>query len=146
MSSYDDRDTALTREAVTTQQQQPPLGQPLGGQGYGYGEPEWGMRRQYGGFGRGMGMRRGPIETKPFFLTSEFLGTLLGIIAVAITAAVATDIDSRLATELITGLIAAYTLSRGIAKAGTRSHSLDPRENLTFGRTHDGAPTGAGQR
>lgn len=80
---------------------------------YGYGAP-----------------RRGPIETKPFFLTSEFLATLLGIVAVAITAAAASDIDSRLATKLITGLIAAYTLSRGIAKAGTKSRSTDPREDL----------------
>ena len=141
MSSYDDRDTAVTREAVSTPQQ------PLGGQGYGYGygEPEWGRRGYGGGAGRGF-RSRSPIETKPFFLTSEFLGTLLGIVAVAITAAVASDIDSRLATELISGLIAAYVISRGIAKAGTRSHSVDPRENLSLGRSQDHAQTGAGQR
>src|SRR3954447_20674467 len=113
------------------QQQQPYYGGP---EMYGYGGPMYGRRFGGGYGGGGMRMNRGPIETKPFFLTSEFLATLLCVIAVAITAAIAEDIDSRLSTELITGLVAAYTISRGIAKSGTRSHSFDPRENLTFGQ------------
>jgi hypothetical protein len=128
MSSYDDRDVAVSREAVTTPQQRTAPGP----QAYGYS-------------GRTL-RARGAVETKPFFLTSEFLMTVLGIIAVAITAAVATDIDSRLATELVAGLIAAYTISRGIAKAGTSSRAMDPREDLTLGRGHDRSTTGAANR
>jgi hypothetical protein len=107
--------------------------QPYGG--YGYGSP---YSRGYGG-GYGFGMRRqfGWSETKPFFMTSEFLATLLGVIAIAITAGVAEDLDSRLATALIAGHIAFYTLSRGIAKSGTRSRATDPRDELDFNRSHD---------
>ena len=132
MSAYDDRDTAITRDPMQgpgQQQYQQPYG------GYGYGSP---YSRGYGG-GYGFGMRRqgGWSETKPFFMTSEFLATLLGVIAIAITAGVAEDLDSRLATALIAGLIAFYTLSRGIAKSGTRSRATDPRDELDFTRSHD---------
>ena len=72
-------------------------------------------------------------ETKPFFMTSEFLGTLLCVIGVCITAAVAADLDSRGAALLSTILVAAYVVSRGIAKAGTRSHASDPRDNVHLG-------------
>jgi hypothetical protein len=140
MSMYDDRDTAITRDPIQGhsqgqgqghyQQQFPPQGY-----GYGYGAP-------YGrGMGGGFGMRRGGgswSETKPFFMTSEFLGTLLCVIAIAITAAVAEDLDSRGASLLITVLVAAYTVSRGIAKAGTRSRASDPRDELSFSRGNDG--------
>jgi hypothetical protein len=34
-------------------------------------------------------------------------------------------------------LVAAYTISRGIAKAGTRSHAWDPRDEIRPG-SHDG--------
>jgi hypothetical protein len=125
------------------QQQHQPMGD--GGGQYGYPPQFYG-----GGFGRGrMGYagRRDPIETKPFFMTSEFLATLLCVIAVAITAASVADLDSRLSTALISGLVAAYTISRGIAKSGTRSHSFDPRENLTFGqRSNEGDRETAGVR
>jgi hypothetical protein len=135
MSTYDDRDTAITRDPIQGQGQQ--YQQPMQHQyqqpyaGYSYGSP-------YGGR-YGMGMRRpgGWSETKPFFMTSEFLSTLLCVIAVAITAGVAEDIDSRLATALIAGLVAFYTLSRGIAKAGTRSRATDPRDELDLRRSHD---------
>jgi|tagenome__1003787_1003787.scaffolds.fasta_scaffold20986218_3 hypothetical protein len=140
MSIYDDRDTAITRDPLQGQGQQhyqqpmqPQYQQPYAG--YGYGSP---YGRGYGG-GYGMGMRRqgGWSETKPFFMTSEFLATLLGVIAIAITASVAEDLDSRLATALIAGLIAFYTLSRGIAKSGTRSRASDPRDELDFHRSND---------
>jgi hypothetical protein len=78
------------------------------------------------------------VETKPFYMTSEFLGTLLTIVAVAITAGVAADLDSHRALPLIAGLVAAYTLSRGIAKSGTRSRASDPRDDLQLGKQHDG--------
>jgi hypothetical protein len=124
-------------------QQQQPMGD--GGSQYGYPAQFYG-----GGLGRGRagyGGTRNPIETKPFFMTSEFLATLLCVIAVAITAASVADLDSRLATALIAGLVAAYTISRGIAKSGTRSHSFDPRENLTFGhRSGDSERESVGAR
>jgi hypothetical protein len=113
---------------------------------YGYGGPMMGRQfgRGFGGYG-GMRMNRGPIETKPFFLTSEFLASLLAVIAVAITAASVSDLDSRLATALISGLVAAYTISRGIAKSGTRSRAFDPREDLFQGQRgqHDHERVGA---
>jgi hypothetical protein len=134
MSTFDDRDTAITRDPVQSQApyQQAPPQQPYG---YGYGMP---YGRGFGG-GYGPGMRRGGwSETKPFFMTSEFLGTLLCVIAIAITAATAADLDSRGASLLITILVAAYTVSRGIAKAGTRSRASDPRDELNLSRSHDG--------
>jgi hypothetical protein len=80
------------------------------------------MRRQY------------PIETKPFFLTSEFAILLVAVIALGITAAADNSIDSWRFWVLTTILIAFYTLSRGIAKSGTRSMAPDPREHLDLGR------------
>src|ERR1700712_1702983 len=134
MSNYDDRDTAIARDPMQGQayQQAPPQ------QYYGYApQPSYG-RRLGGGMGSGMG-RGGWSETKPFYMTSEFLGTLACVIAIAITAAIAADLDSRGASALIAGLVAAYTLSRGIAKSGTRSRATDPRDDLSIGgRSHDG--------
>jgi hypothetical protein len=82
----------------------------------------------------GIRIERGPAETRPFYLTSEFVATLLCVIGIAITGAIAADLDSHRASALIAGLVAAYTISRGIAKSGSRSHSFDPRENVTLGR------------
>jgi hypothetical protein len=131
MSTYDDRDTAIARD---------PMQGPMHGQAQ-YAPPP--PQQQYYGvqpYGRGYGMRMqrgGWSETKPFFMTSEFLGTLLGVIGIAITAAVTSDLDSHGASMLIAGLVAAYTLSRGIAKAGTRSRATDPRDDVQLG-SHDG--------
>jgi hypothetical protein len=123
--------TPMSREAIHgAQQQQYPPGYrypPPGPEMYGYGSMPWGGGRAFGRRGYGP---RVPIETKPFYLTSEFLGTLLAVIAVAITAASVEDLDSRLGMALIAGLVAAYTISRGIAKSGTRSRAYDPREEL----------------
>ena len=101
---------------------QQPMQQPMG-QGYApyrsmMGTRSFGARRQY------------PIETKPFFLTSEFLTFTLATIALLITAAVDNSIDSRFFWILETALVAFYMLSRGLAKAGTKSRSADPREDL----------------
>lgn len=71
-----------------------------------------------------------PIETKPFFLTSEFVGAVLVIAGIAITAASSDAFGAWRAWILITAVTGAYMISRGIAKAGTRSHADDPRENL----------------
>jgi hypothetical protein len=90
-------------------------------QGYGYGGPSsWGMRPR----------REYPIETKPFFLTSEFVGSVLAVAGISITAASSDAFGAWRAWMLITAIVVGYMLSRGIAKSGTRSHSSDPRENL----------------
>ena len=90
-------------------------------QGYGYGGPSsWGMRPR----------REYPIETKPFFLTSEFVGSVLAVAGIAITAASSDAFGAWRAWLLITAIVVGYLLSRGIAKSGTRSHSSDPRERL----------------
>ena len=78
--------------------------------------------------------RQYPIETKPFFLTSEFAALVISIVALAITAAVDNSIDAWRFWLLATPLVSLYMLSRGIAKSGTRSMSFDPREQLDVGR------------
>ncbi len=93
---------------------------PYGGWGYGRMAP----RRQY------------PIETKPFFLTSEFGGVVVAIVALLITAAANDSVDARLFWILTTALVSAYLLSRGIAKSGTKSRSFDPREQLLSPERH----------
>jgi hypothetical protein len=132
MSNFDDRDTAITRDPQAAQQPyQQSYGQPYPPPYYGY--EMYGRR----GFGRGMGMRGGYgsdwSETKPFFMTSEFLGTLLCILGVCIAAATTSDLNSHGAALFSTILVAAYVVSRGIAKAGTRSRASDPRDDLHLG-------------
>ena len=103
--------------------QQAPMYQPQmqqQGYGYGYGSRFMGQRSP----------RMHPLETKPFFLTSEFVFSLLSAILIAITAASSNAFGAWRAWILITAIIVAYNISRGLAKAGTRSHASDPREAL----------------
>ncbi len=78
-----------------------------------------------------------PIETKPFYLTSEFVGSVLAIAGIAITAVSSDAFGAWRAWILITAITVGYVISRGIAKAATRSHADDPREHLDFGRGED---------
>jgi|SRR4051812_33978172 hypothetical protein len=113
-----------------TQMMPPPQqqgGQMYGPQGYGsYGyrpRPVW---------------SRGMTETKPFFLTSEFFTCLLVVIAMAIAVATADNFDSPRFWTLTAGIVAAYVISRGIAKSGTKSRAVDPREEMDlFNRGDD---------
>ena len=73
--------------------------------------------------------QRDSIETKPFYMTSEFMATALMTVALFVASIVVADVDSRLAWILGVSLVGAYVLSRGIAKAGSRSTSYDPREH-----------------
>ena len=73
-------------------------------------------------------------ETKPFYLTSEFLVYAVFMIGLGIAAATDATIDSRFFWIWGTVATAAYMLSRGIAKAGTRSRAHDPREDIDPGR------------
>ena len=85
-----------------------------------------------------------PIETKPFFLTSEFVGSVLAIAGIAITAASSDAFGAWRAWILITAITVGYMVSRGIAKSGTRSMADDPREhmNLPWGQGNDGSRDG----
>ena len=73
-------------------------------------------------------------ETKPFFLTSEFLVYVLFLMGLGITAGESPSIDARFFWEATTVVTALYMLSRGIAKSGTKSRARDPREDIDLGR------------
>jgi hypothetical protein len=73
-------------------------------------------------------------ETKPFFLTSEFLVFVLFLMGLGIAAGTDDSIDARLYWILATVATSFYMLSRGIAKAGSRSRAWDPREDVDLGR------------
>ncbi len=128
---YQDGSQTAVREPVPGQQPapMPPNAQHQPPHPYAYGPPQG---YGYGNLGaRPMRHRREyPIETKPFFLTSEFVGSVLGIVGIAITAASSDAFGAWRAWILITAIVVGYMVSRGIAKSGTRSHSSDPRENL----------------
>jgi hypothetical protein len=72
-------------------------------------------------------------ETKPFFLTSEFLTFVLYLMGLGIAAATSAQIDAWRFWILATIATSAYMLSRGIAKAASRSRARDPREDLDLG-------------
>jgi hypothetical protein len=73
-------------------------------------------------------------ETKPFFLTSEFLVYVLFLMGLGITAAESPSIDARYFWGAATIVTSVYMLSRGIAKSGTKSRAHDPREDIDLGR------------
>jgi hypothetical protein len=79
-----------------------------------------------------------PIETKPFFLTSEFLFPLLAWLGLLITTLVNNTIDARRFWYLTTALLIGYMISRGLAKSGTKSRSWDPREDPDLLRRREG--------
>jgi hypothetical protein len=73
-------------------------------------------------------------ETKPFYLTSEFLVFALYLIGLGIAAATDASIDARFFWIWGTVAVVAYLLSRGLAKSGSRSRAHDPREDIDLGR------------
>ena len=78
---------------------------------------------QWVGYGR-----RPWAETKPFFMTSEFLTLLVTIVALAIAMLVSDLLDATRGWTLITVLSTGYMLSRGIAKSGTRDPNPQGRK------------------
>jgi hypothetical protein len=72
-------------------------------------------------------------ETKPFYLTSEFLVFLLFLMGLGIAASTDDDIDGRFFWIAATAVTIGYMVSRGIAKAATRSRAHDPREDIDLG-------------
>jgi hypothetical protein len=73
-------------------------------------------------------------ETKPFYLTSEFLVFGLYLMGLAIAASTSPSIDARFFWIWATVAVVGYMLSRGIAKSATRSRAHDPREDIDLGR------------
>jgi hypothetical protein len=69
--------------------------------------------------GRGM-LFAGQTEARPGIMTSEFLLTLLAAAVVVIAGYVSDTFSNDLAWALFAGIVAAYVLSRGIAKAGSK--------------------------
>jgi len=72
-------------------------------------------------------------ETKPFYLTSEFLVFVLFLMGLGIAASTDDDIDGRFFWTATTAVTIGYMVSRGIAKAATRSRAHDPREDIDLG-------------
>jgi hypothetical protein len=68
--------------------------------------------------------RRPYAETKPFFLTSEFLSFLGVLIALAVALGATDSLNQFRGWVLITAIGCAYILSRGIAKSGTRDPNM----------------------
>ena len=73
-------------------------------------------------------------ETKPFFLTSEFVVFVLYMMGLGIAALTSDEIDAQMFWILTTIATFGYMVSRGIAKAGTRSRAHDPREDIDVSR------------
>jgi hypothetical protein len=68
------------------------------------------------------------VETKPFFVTSEFLFFALMSLALWITTLIDNSIDARTFWYLEVPLTIGYLVSRGLAKAGSKTPSYDPRD------------------
>jgi hypothetical protein len=120
----------------------PPPGGGQYGQQPGYGQqppggyPPQQQQQPYGGGGGGGGGGVGDMatqvqravrtpETKPFFLTSEFLVWLVAVIALFIAGAATgddngDDLPASLVWILFTVISFAYIISRGISKAGAK--------------------------
>ena len=120
MSQYERETRPMNRDDYEGQAEESYGRQGYYGPGYGYGA----------GWGRRGGMRGAtmPVETKPFFLTSEFWAALALIVALAVATGASDELDDRLFWTLATIITSVYVLSRGIAKSGTKSGSWDPRE------------------
>jgi hypothetical protein len=109
MSTYDTEPTTQTHRG--REERRPRSGGILDEAFVGYGRRPW-------------------AETKPFFLTSEFLTLVGAIAAVAIAMAVSDVLDATRGWTLITAIAVAYIVSRGIAKAGTRDPN--PRDDSRY--------------
>ncbi len=69
--------------------------------------------------------RRPWSETKPFFMTSEFLAFVLGVVGVLIAVWQAENFESPRAWLYVSIITSAYIVSRGLAKAATRDPNPD---------------------
>jgi len=69
----------------------------------------------------------GETEARPGIMTTEFWLTLLAAATVVIAGYVSDVFDEDLAWALFAGIVAAYVLSRGIAKAGSKEGPFSVR-------------------
>jgi hypothetical protein len=83
-------------------------------------------------------------ETKPFFLTSEFLVLVLLLMGLGIGASTSPDVDARLFWILATVGASFYMPSRGIAKSGSRSRAWDRAKTSTAAAANGGNATANG--
>src|SRR5918996_230261 len=69
-------------------------------------------------------------ETRPFFVTSEFLVFVLLLMGLAITAGSSPSVDARFFWEWATLASIAYMLSRGLAKSGAAAAATATRSQI----------------
>jgi hypothetical protein len=69
---------------------------------------------------RDRGFVTGTTEARPGIMTTEFWLTLLAAVGVVVAGYISDTFTTDLAWALGAGLIAAYALSRGLAKSGSR--------------------------
>jgi multidrug efflux pump subunit AcrB len=62
----------------------------------------------------------GETEARPGVMTTEFWLTILAAMTVVIAAYISDSFETNVGWALFAGIIAAYLLSRGLAKAGSR--------------------------
>ena len=62
----------------------------------------------------------GETEARPGIMTTEFWLTILSAMTVVIATYVSDSLSSDVGWALFAGIIAAYAISRGLAKAGSR--------------------------
>jgi len=62
----------------------------------------------------------GETEARPGIMTTEFWLTILAAMTVVIAAYVSDSFETDIGWALFAGIIAAYAISRGLAKAGSR--------------------------
>ena len=74
---------------------------------------------------RGFLDKRRWVETKSAFRTTELLVLILAVTGILVASWVAEDLDPRLAWPLVTAVVVAYLLSRGIAKSGKGTYVDD---------------------
>jgi hypothetical protein len=77
-------------------------------------------RSQHDGAQRPRGFVAGTTEARPGIMTTEFWLCLVAAIGIVIAGYISDTFDNDLAWALGAGLIAAYALSRGLAKSGSR--------------------------
>jgi len=62
----------------------------------------------------------GETEARPGIMTTEFWLTILASMTVVIAAYVSDSFETNVGWALFAGIVAAYLISRGLAKAGSR--------------------------
>ena len=93
------------------------------------GRKDQGFADQWVGYGN-----RPWAETKPFFLTSEFLATVVIIAGILIATGINDNLDAPRGWLYAAIVGSAYILSRGFAKSGTRDPNPERSGNGIRGR------------